>query len=42
MEELGLQRHERYGSMLVSLARIDLDQGQDMEALVISEGHQPS
>jgi tetratricopeptide (TPR) repeat protein len=35
MEELGLQRREQYGSMLVELGGLDLDQGQYKEALVI-------
>jgi tetratricopeptide (TPR) repeat protein len=35
MEELGMQRHEGYGSMLVTLGRLDKEQGQYKEALVI-------
>jgi tetratricopeptide (TPR) repeat protein len=35
MEELGLQQHEQYGSMLRALGGLDLEQGQYKEALVI-------
>jgi hypothetical protein len=35
MEELGLQQDEEYGSMLVELGGLDLDQGRCKEALVI-------
>ena len=35
MDELGLQQHEQYGSMLGVLGDLDRDQGQFKEALVI-------
>ncbi len=35
MEELSLQRHEDYGSMLVLLGRLDFEQGRYKEALFI-------
>ena len=35
MDELGLQQDEQYGSMLMSLGRLDQQQGQYKEALVI-------
>jgi tetratricopeptide (TPR) repeat protein len=35
MEELGLQQDEDYGAMLLSLGRLDHDQGRYKEALVI-------
>jgi tetratricopeptide (TPR) repeat protein len=35
MEELGLQRHEGYGSMLLVLGGLDQDQGRYKEALAI-------
>jgi tetratricopeptide (TPR) repeat protein len=35
MEELGLQQHEQYGSMLRELGRLDREQGLYKEALVI-------
>ena len=35
MDELGLQQHEEYGAMLVSLGDVDQKQGQYREALVI-------
>ncbi len=37
MEELGLQRHEGYGSMLLDLGGLDFHQGRHKEALAIME-----
>jgi tetratricopeptide (TPR) repeat protein len=35
MEELGLQRHEEYGAMLLALGELDFEQGRCKEALAI-------